>query len=188
MDRKEEIIEILKKEGTNTAKRLADYFNVSLMTIYRDLKELEEEGRIIRKHGYIKLNDKKEGEEGRCSFCGKQTDSRIEVTIYTSKGERYKACCAHCHFMILKNNKIEDIDIVMLQDFITGNPINFYSAWFVVGSSANPCCQPSAIAFGSKEDAERFSKGFGGKVGDFKTAYETTIRLMKAGQKVELEI
>jgi len=61
------------------------------MTIYRDLKELEEEGRIIRKHGYIKLNDKKEGDEGRCSFCGKQTDSRIEVTIYTSKGERYKA-------------------------------------------------------------------------------------------------
>ncbi len=189
MDRKEEIVEVLKREGFNTAKKLADYFNVSLMTIYRDLKELEDEGRIIRKHGYIKINDKRDTEEeGKCNFCGKYTDKRMEVTIHTSSNKRYKACCPHCFFMLLKNNKIEDIDIVMIQDFIGGNPLNFYSAWFVIGSSANPCCQPSAIGFGSKEDAEKFAKGFGGEVGNFQKAYETTIKLMRAGQKIEFSI
>ena len=39
MDRKEQILELIAK-GYNSVKTLAEHFGVSLMTIYRDVREL----------------------------------------------------------------------------------------------------------------------------------------------------
>ncbi len=43
-------------------------------------------------------------------------------------------------------------------------------AVYVVGSDLNVCCVPSALSFGSQQEAEKFSKGFGGRVVNMKEA------------------
>ncbi|MDQ7083346.1 MAG: DeoR family transcriptional regulator [Aquificota bacterium] len=77
------------EEGFNTAKELSRYFNVSLMTIYRDLKELEEEGRIVRRHGYIELKKEEEPQGNACAVCGKDVELRLAFIYILKGGRRY---------------------------------------------------------------------------------------------------
>ncbi|RMH04133.1 MAG: DeoR/GlpR transcriptional regulator [Aquificota bacterium] len=191
MDRKEKILELIQ-QGYRNVKALASYFGVSLMTIYRDVRELERDGRIVRKHGELLLAEeapeKPENTPQRCAYCTKEVEKRLEF-VYRLKGKRsVKACCAHCGLLLYKDLKEEDIESCMTWDFITGKPLNCFSAWYVVGSSALPCCSPSAIAFASKEDAKKFAKGFGGAVLDFTKAVEGISQLMKRGSFVQLEL
>ncbi|MGC8852680.1 MAG: DeoR family transcriptional regulator [Hydrogenobacter sp.] len=103
MDRKEKLLELIK-EGYNNVKALSQYFGVSLMTIYRDVRELEKEGKLIRKHGEIKLRtpeDTKEEGKDTCAYCTKLLDKRLEF-IYYLKDRKIKACCAHCGLLLYK--------------------------------------------------------------------------------------
>ncbi|WP_333784936.1 DeoR family transcriptional regulator [Thermocrinis sp.] len=187
MSRKDQILNLIAN-GYNTVKSLAEYFNVSLMTIYRDVRELEREGKIIRKHGELLLKSEEEQfqETGVCAYCGKTLDRRLEF-VYRLKSKATFACCAHCGLLLYNDVQDKEIQSCMTRDFISGNPINCFSAWYVVGSSAKPCCIPSVIAFGNKEDAERFARGFGGKVFDFETALHAVEELMKRGHQVVWE-
>ena len=49
--RRREIADLIHREGTISSEELADAFNVSLMTIWRDLKALEDKEMIQRVHG-----------------------------------------------------------------------------------------------------------------------------------------
>ena len=49
--RHEEILKVLRKRGESSVQVLADLFNVSVMTIRRDLMLLEQAGRLVRTHG-----------------------------------------------------------------------------------------------------------------------------------------
>lgn len=185
MDRKDEILRLIE-EGYDNVKSLSQHFGVSLMTIYRDVRDLEKEGKIVRRHGELKLK-KEEAKDEKvdvCYYCTKRVDKRLEF-IYHLKGRKIKACCAHCGLLLYKDIKEDDVESCMAWDFITGNPISCYSAWYVIGSSALPCCSPSAIAFANREDAQKFAKGFGGVVLDFEEAVKGILELMKRGQRVE---
>ncbi|WP_448588315.1 DeoR family transcriptional regulator [Thermocrinis sp.] len=188
MNRKDQILKLIA-EGYNTVKSIADYFNVSLMTIYRDVRELEREGKIVRKHGELVLKsveEKQVQEVGICAYCEKTLDKRLEF-VYKLKGKTVYACCAHCGLLLFKGIQDKEIQSCMTRDFISGNPISCFSAWYVVASSAIPCCSPSVIAFGNREDAEKFATGFGGKVLSFEEAVPAVEALMKRGQPVVWE-
>ncbi len=185
MSRKEEILKLIE-EGYTTAKQLARHFNVSLMTIYRDLRELEEEGKIIRKHGNVELKKEEEIKESTCAVCGKNVDLRLGFIYMMRGGKKVQTCCAHCGLIAYRTLNKENIEMVMTRDFISSNPINAFMGSFVIGSSAAPCCQPSAFAFASREDAEKFAKGFGGYVSDFEEATVRMEELMKSGPKIKL--
>ncbi|MCS7171236.1 MAG: DeoR family transcriptional regulator [Aquificaceae bacterium] len=189
MDRKEQIIELIA-QGFRNVKSLANHFGVSLMTVYRDVRELEKEGRIVRKHGELLLREEAGDivEEGllSCAYCTKPIEKRLEFTYRLKRGRMVKACCAHCGLLLYKGIKLEDMESCMTWDFINCRPLSCFSAWYVVGSSAVPCCSPSTIAFTSKEDAEKFSKGFGGVVMDFERAIEAVEQLMKRGTPVKM--
>lgn len=62
--RRAKIIEIVNGQGSASIEELLELFDVSRMTIWRDLKELEIKGQIIRAHGGAlkvgALNDKEE--------------------------------------------------------------------------------------------------------------------------------
>lgn len=62
--RREKIIELVNQQGSASIEELLELFDVSRMTIWRDLKELEIKGQIIRAHGgALKIdqgNDKEE--------------------------------------------------------------------------------------------------------------------------------
>lgn len=191
MDRKERIVELIA-QGYRNVKSLAQHFGVSLMTIYRDVRELEKEGRIVRKHGELLLREEAgdlvEESLPTCAYCTKPIEKRLEFTYRLKKRRIVRACCAHCGLLLYKNIKEEDIESCMTWDFINCKPLSCFSAWYVVGSTALPCCSPSAIAFASKEDAEKFAKGFGGVVLNFEKAVEGIEQLMKRGTPVKMNL
>ncbi len=184
MKRKEKILEILKDRKEITVKELSNIFKVSEMTIYREIKELEKEGAIKRKHGSILLNTGKEKEivsVPNCPICEKPI-TRAHPYKITVENEVIETCCEHCGLMMHK--KLEDKEVSALTyDFITENPISALNAYYVVGSSAIPCCSPSVIPFASKEDAEKFRKGFGGRVMTFIEAYNEIVNNMQISMK-----
>ena len=49
--RQSEIVDLLQKDERVAVRRLAEHFNVSPMTIRRDMEMLEEQGLLIRTHG-----------------------------------------------------------------------------------------------------------------------------------------
>lgn len=51
LQRKQALVAYLAGKGAATLKELSDHFGVSEMTIRRDLRELEQENRILRSHG-----------------------------------------------------------------------------------------------------------------------------------------
>ncbi len=184
MKRKEKILEILKEKQEITAKELSNIFNVSEMTIYREIKELEKAGLIKRKHGAILLNTEKEKEVVKvpnCPICEKPI-TRAHPYKITVENQTIETCCEHCGLMMHK--QLEDKEVTALTyDFITENPISALNAYYVVGSSAIPCCSPSVIPFASKEDAEKFKKGFGGEVMTFIEAYNEIVNKMHINMK-----
>ncbi len=189
-NRKEEIPKLIQR-GLNNVKSLANHFGVSLMTIYRDVRELEKEGKIIRKHGELVIKDEVEIQEETkdvCAFCEKIVDKRLEFVYITTRGRRIKACCAHCGLLLYRNFKEEEIQSCITKDFISGNPISCFSAYYVIGTSVTPCCSPPVIAFAKEEDAQKFKKGFDGVVASFEDAVKIVEDLMKKGQPVKLSL
>ncbi len=185
MDRKKRILEILKEKNEVTAKELANLFKVSEMTIYRDIKQLEKTGEIIRKHGSILLNTKENKDSktvDTCPICEKAITRAHPYKIVIEGKKTLEACCEHCGFLL--HQKYEDKEVsAITYDFITENPITAFNAYFVVGSDAQPCCSPSVIPFSSKEMAEKFAKGFGGKVLNFIDAYNEIVNSMNLNLK-----
>ena len=185
MSRKEKILEILREKKEISVKELSRIFNVSEMTIYRDVRELEKEGEIKRKHGAVLLNERESSEAlivDTCPICDKPITRAYPYRITVEDYKVIEACCEHCGFLL--HSKYEDKKVsAITYDFITENPISALNAWYVVGSSAVPCCSPSAIPFASKEDAERFKKGFGGKVMSFIDAYNAIVNNMNISLK-----
>ncbi len=185
-ERRKKILELLR-EGEKTPKELASYFGVSLMTIYRDIKELEREGLIEKEHGILRLKEKKEVVPKDCIVCHKEIDGRFNVIFFLKDGKKVQTCCPHCGLMAFKTQG-DNIEAVLMKDFISCNPINANACWYVVGASISPCCAPSAFAFVDKEVAEKFAKGFGGKVLPLKEAIEEIYKLMSMGTKVEFNL
>lgn len=59
VDRRNKIIEMLEKTEYADVSYLSDAFQVSLMTIRRDLERLEKDGKVIRVYGGVKLKTKR---------------------------------------------------------------------------------------------------------------------------------
>lgn len=62
--RRAKIIELVNQQGSVSIEELLELFDVSRMTIWRDLKELEKNGEIIRAHGgALKIDEFRDKEE-----------------------------------------------------------------------------------------------------------------------------
>ncbi len=80
--------------------------------------------------------------------------------------------CAGCGLSILKEMKnVKDAKPRTL-DFLRGDEIDARVAYYVSESTFTACCEPSFLAFAQKDEAERFAKGFGGKVLDFESVFQ----------------
>lgn len=189
MDRKREILKLIK-EGEQNTKKLAEKFGVSLMSIYRDLKDLEKEGLIVRKYGKLEVANKnvKESQEKQkdiCAFCHKENDDRLRFTFHLETGKQIHTCCPHCGLLLYKSI-LDPIDAITTKDFITCNLLSGTSAYYVLGSAAAPCCSPSVLAFARKEDAVMFKTGFGGEIFEFEEATKVIWDLMKYGSILKI--
>lgn len=121
------------------------------------------------------------GEADKCAMCGmgvaEHQNTLYEITSTDGKAVTY--CCPHCGLWEQAAAK-DKVKAARAKDFIGGSWMDASKMFYVSGSSAVPACGPSWIAFGKKAEAEKFVKGFGGKVVGFDEALKERAKQPKA--------
>ncbi len=177
IERREYILNRLRKEGRVQVRELSQALGVSHMTIHRDLDYLvQKEDRVKKVFGGAILERPYQPEAGRCAMCGKPVPARTAISLQTFGGERLEACCPHCALLLLETR--EDIVSGMATDYILERVVNLKSATYLLDSEIVVCCSPSVLCFGDEEHARRFQQGFGGELVDMEDAKEQIIRQM----------
>jgi len=171
-ERQEKIIELVRNKQTLKIIELSQLFGVSEMTIHRDVKPLIEQGVVMKIFGGIALATKEKGESDDCVVCYRKIQDRLSYRLILSNNQVESACCAHCG--LIRHAQCGDQVVQALcYDFLTHTTISCLHAWYVVDTSFDlRCCQPQALPFGSRKEAEQFVKGFGGSVLSFEEATE----------------
>ena len=124
----------------------------------------------------------------KCALCGMNLagneNTAYEITFNDGKVVTY--CCPHCGLWEHASQKA-NVKSARARDFINGEWADPAKMYFVVGGSAVPACAPSWIAFSKKEEARKFTKGFGGKVRSFEEALKERVKSPK-GMSMGMEM
>ncbi len=164
--REKQILEYLEQKGSLSIQELAARLSASPMTVHRDLNRLAAEGRVQKTHGGATLAAPPEMDKGECAMCGKPVVERTAFVISLEDGKRRRACCPHCGLMLQQKTG----GIVLTTDFLHGHMLSASQAVYLIQSDLTVCCAPSVLSFGSRQEAEKFRKGFGGQLVDMAEA------------------
>lgn len=163
--RQKTILEKLQQQGETTIQSLADALGVSPMTVHRDLWRLESAGLVMKGHGSVTLaSNRLTTPDKSCAMCGREISKRTAYTIMQTNGEQIHACCAHCGLML--QQQTSNIWQSLSTDFLHGHVVSTAQATFLIQNELTICCSPSILTFGSRQEAEKFQKGFGGQLGN----------------------
>lgn len=179
IERQKQLLVWLKEEGALSISEISERLQVSEMTIYRDIKPLLTENKIIKTSGGITLASINNIPSSVCTYCLKESNSRHPVQIITNDLKVEQLCCPHCG--LLRYRDIEkDVSQIICRDFLHNSTISAKMAFFLLDSDFNlNCCQPQALAFESRKQAEQFQMGFGGTIFRFEEAIEEVQKRMK---------
>ncbi|WP_306420325.1 DeoR family transcriptional regulator [Heyndrickxia oleronia] len=181
IERQREIKLLIQMKKTLKISELSEQFNVSEMTIYRDIKPLVEEGLVTKTFGGISLIEKKESslpDHSHCVFCHKPNNQKMAYRLILANDKIETACCAHCG--LLRHRQLGDEVLqAICHDFFTNTTISALLTWYVLDTCLNiSCCQPHIITFENRDHAEKFVKGFGGNIYGFQEAMEVVAKKM----------
>lgn len=183
IERQRQIKMLIQKKKTLKISELSERFNVSEMTIYRDIKPLIEEGLAVKTFGGIALaaeNTKPTlSDQSRCVYCRKPNNPKMTYRLILANDNIETACCAHCG--LLRHQQLgEKVLQAICHDFFMHTTISAPLTWYVMGTSLNvSCCQPQVLTFENREYAEKFVKGFGGTIYRFQEVMEVVFREMQ---------
>ena len=188
--RRNELLDLINARGVISLKEITELFDVTKMTIHRDLVFLEDRCLIKRIFGgAVSVTAAGASADviippaasGRaihpvqpvdtCLVCRRPVSQHLLYGISLSSGEQYLACCPHCGLSAHQRHK-ETVSSAMTADFITGRPHPAHRSFFLMGSVAAPCCNPSILTFENEEQARNFQQGFGGSIGSLKDAFD----------------
>ena len=110
----------------------------------------------------------------QCSLCGMDLTkyTHVRYTITTADGQQITTCGVQCG-LLLQLNLGKSFQSATATALLSHKSIDAAKAWFVYRSKAITDMAPGFIAFASKDNAERFSKGFGGTVMTLQEALAT---------------
>lgn len=171
--RQQEILKLIKQKGNLSVEEIQKNIGISQATAYREIQELSQMGLAAKTTGGI---TQIENLPTRCVQCRGETNARTAFIIEQKDGEKLSACCSHCGMMALADNS--NVNTAMTIDFVYGKMLNVSQAWYVLNSTVILCCSPSILSFSNREDAVRFSQGFGGEVMDFINAQKNLNKMM----------
>lgn len=110
---------------------------------------------------------------GQCEMCGKPvTESSNWFIIQKTGGEEKTYGCAGCGLSALAAMSDDTVAEAKAEDFLRRKLIDAEDAYYLRGTEVGFCCEPYWLAFASREEAEKFAKGFGGEVLGFEEALE----------------
>ncbi|MDA1477844.1 DeoR family transcriptional regulator [Bacillus changyiensis] len=177
--RRQQILTWVQEEDTLKISVISKRLNVSEMTVYRDIKPLIEKGQVIKTAGGITMNRAKQTPGQICLICGKPLSQRLSVQIVKTDSQIEQFCCAHC--AMLGYEKLKDnVSQIICRDFLLDITISAKMAVFLLHAELHlNCCQPQALCFASVTDAEKFRKGFGGRICSFDEAAQIIQKEMK---------
>lgn len=161
-ERRKQIRRLAITEGNLSAREIAERFGVSRMTIHRDFKLLEESKQIKCIHGGAVPVRPVSITTGQCtcSSCNEPTLPHQRYLLEKPDHRQEIFCCACCG---LKNQLQQDPSgDVYATDMISGKALLAKDAFFLIRSSAEPCCQPSILTFAGELEAATFRSSFGG--------------------------
>jgi nitrous oxide reductase accessory protein NosL len=72
-------------------------------------------------------------------------------------------------------NEYDSVTSVLAYDFLYGRVINAGLGSYLLDADLNVCCMPSVYCFASYGDAERFQRGFGGRILSFAEARQALV-------------
>lgn len=102
------------------------------------------------------------GKSKVCPTCGKEIQTENASFYVTYKnGKKETFGCPHCGLREVNKGNVKDAKAT---DFLRGKKVDGKTAFYLKGSEFGTCCAPYWLSFSSKDEAEKFSKGFGGKV------------------------
>ena len=113
------------------------------------------------------------GEIKRCQVCGmdisKYPHTRYVVT--TTGGEEFSTCGVQCGLTLHLRLK-EKFKSATATDLLSNRSFDAQNGFYVYKSTVITDMAPGFIAFSTNEKAEKFAKGFGGKVVTYQEALE----------------
>jgi hypothetical protein len=177
-DRRRHILTLLAAQGSVSIKELCAQFNVSHMTIHRDLDYLESEGQLRKvRGGALEATPvpavAATSAVTHCCVCERPVQGHTAVICHSTSGEKNTACCPHCMLMYLSHRTPDEMPAtILVTDFLYSIKVNAQAAHYLLGPDIVVCCTPSALAFSRLEDAERFQRGFGGRLMSFPEALQ----------------
>lgn len=167
IERKNKILTWVEQEKTLKITELSNRLNVSEMTVYRDLKPLIEEKKIIKTSNGIALLPANIVSNQTCSYCFKESNTRHSVQLVVMNHQIVHTCCSHCGLLYFEENE-DKITQILCKDYLTDTTISGKMATFLIDSDLLlNCCQPQVIPFQSRKQALQFQKGFGGEISSF---------------------
>ncbi len=160
------ILETLRREGSVRTSDLSRRFQVSEMTVHRDLEELAARGLVERVRGGAVLPYREQGPSSLCAMCHAAVPQHTRVVLHLKDGSQRHLCCPHCALMYATHHR-ERVETILVRDLLYQHVVDARFATYVVDSDMVVCCRPSVLAFKGREEAERFCRGFGGRVMSF---------------------
>lgn len=183
IERQNFIKKLLLKNKSMKISELSSSLSVSEMTIHRDLKPLVDEGFVIKTFGGVTLSEQIDQLTGNsCIYCNQCVHDKLSFRLVLDHNDIEIACCGHCG--LLRFHQIEvKVRQVMCQDFLRLTTLNAKKAYFVLETTLQlGCCQPQLLPFEHLEDAEKFVKGFKGRISSFDEALKFVLDEMNSSK------
>jgi nitrous oxide reductase accessory protein NosL len=120
------------------------------------------------------------GDIERCIVCGMNVSKypHSRYVVETTDGKKYTTCGVQCGLTLHLRFK-DQWKSATATDLLSNRPFDVKKGFYVYKSSVITDMAPGFIAFKRKVDAEKFAKGFGGKVVTYEEALERWKKKMK---------
>jgi len=120
------------------------------------------------------------GEVKRCNVCGMDVSKypHTKYVVKTTEGEEFYTCGVQCGLALHLRLK-EKFKSATATDLLSNRPFDAQKGFYVYRSTVITDMAPGFVAFSTRTNAEKFQKGFGGKVVTYQEALEIWKEQMK---------
>ncbi|MCF6411062.1 DeoR family transcriptional regulator [Pseudalkalibacillus salsuginis] len=172
IERQQLILTWLEQVETLRVSDISKRLEVSEMTVYRDLKPLIDQQKVLKTSNGVTLIPKINASFNHCSYCYKASNTRLSVQLIKKNQQVEQACCPHCGLLRFQDIG-DDVSQIICHDFLKDTTISAKMANFLLNADINlNCCQPQVIAFESIKQIKQFQMGFGGEIYNFEEAIQ----------------